>query len=390
MKILHLCLSCFYIDNYSYQENLLPKYHVLQGHEVQVLASLVSFDEKGNPCLLKEENEYSSKDNYKVIRTNYKRPFYFFNKIFRRYNKVFQHINNFHPDIIFIHDCQFWDIFEVIKYLKRHPEVKVFVDGHTDLMNSARNWLSREILHKIVWRHCAQAINPFTEKFYGVLPIRCDFFNKMYGIPPEKIELLVMGVDDIGIPFNKRDEIRISTRKELGISAQDFVIVTGGKIDKKKNIDLLIQAVQKIKNPSVKLIIFGNIHPEMESIILPLIQDDSVFYVGWINSELAYKYFFVADLAVFPGTHSVLWEYAVGCGIPAIFKRWDGMGHVDVGGNALFIDEVSVDELTKIISQVISNSSLYNQMDNVAKIKAVNSFKYSTISEKAIRIGNYN
>jgi hypothetical protein len=44
MKVVHLCLGCFYIDNYSYQENMLPKYHKLAGHEVSVVASLVSFD----------------------------------------------------------------------------------------------------------------------------------------------------------------------------------------------------------------------------------------------------------------------------------------------------------------------------------------------------------
>ncbi len=27
MKIVHMCLGCFYPDNYSYQENMLPKYH---------------------------------------------------------------------------------------------------------------------------------------------------------------------------------------------------------------------------------------------------------------------------------------------------------------------------------------------------------------------------
>ena len=386
MRILHLCLANFYIDNYSYQENMLPKYHVLQGHEVQVLASLVSFDEKGNPCLLNEESEYSSKDNFKVIRTNYRRPFYFFNKIFRRYNKVFHYISNFQPDIIFIHGCQFWDIFKVIKYLEQHPEVKVFVDGHTDFINSARNWLSREILHKIVWRHCAQAISPFTEKFYGVLPIRCDFFHTVYRIPIEKIELLVLGVDDLSIPFDRKSEIRDYIRKELGLSSHDFVLVTGGKIDKKKNIDILIQAVIKLNNPSVKLIIFGSILPEMEETIQPLTEHKNIKYIGWINSEDAYKYFFAGDLAVFPGTHSVLWEYAIGCGIPAIIKYWEGMNHVDVGGNILFLKEASISELTEVITKAVSDSNFYNQMYEVAQNAGINSFKYSVISEKAITI----
>lgn len=32
MKILHICLASFYIDNYSYQENLLPKFHMISAY----------------------------------------------------------------------------------------------------------------------------------------------------------------------------------------------------------------------------------------------------------------------------------------------------------------------------------------------------------------------
>ena len=47
MKVVHLCLACFYPDGYSYQENMLPKYHARMGLETAVIASLVSFDENG-------------------------------------------------------------------------------------------------------------------------------------------------------------------------------------------------------------------------------------------------------------------------------------------------------------------------------------------------------
>ena len=39
MKILHCCLSCFYIDNYNYQENLLPRQNKIDGHDVSIIAS---------------------------------------------------------------------------------------------------------------------------------------------------------------------------------------------------------------------------------------------------------------------------------------------------------------------------------------------------------------
>jgi hypothetical protein len=39
MKIVHICLACFYVEGMGYQENLLPKYHVKQGHQVTVLTN---------------------------------------------------------------------------------------------------------------------------------------------------------------------------------------------------------------------------------------------------------------------------------------------------------------------------------------------------------------
>ena len=43
MRILHMCLAAFYIDKYSYQENILPRMHKKQGHEVQIIASVETF-----------------------------------------------------------------------------------------------------------------------------------------------------------------------------------------------------------------------------------------------------------------------------------------------------------------------------------------------------------
>ena len=47
MKILHLCLSAFYIEGMSYQENLLPLFHQKMGHEVRIISSLQTFSSDG-------------------------------------------------------------------------------------------------------------------------------------------------------------------------------------------------------------------------------------------------------------------------------------------------------------------------------------------------------
>lgn len=69
------------------------------------------------------------------------------------------------------------------------------MDNHSDFSNSARNWLSKNVLHKIVWRTMAKN-RTICKKFYGVLPARVDFLIDVYNLPKEKCELLVMGADD--------------------------------------------------------------------------------------------------------------------------------------------------------------------------------------------------
>ena len=89
MKIVHLCLSSVFIDNYSYQENMLPKYHKLSGNEVTVIASLVTFDTFGKYTLLNEPSVKIDNAGFKVIRLEYLKPFTKLTKFLRVYNKFF-------------------------------------------------------------------------------------------------------------------------------------------------------------------------------------------------------------------------------------------------------------------------------------------------------------
>jgi 1,2-diacylglycerol 3-alpha-glucosyltransferase len=363
----------------------LPKYHKLMGHDVAVIASLESFDKNGNASLLGIAKEYICKDGYKITRLNYKRRFKSFNRILRRYEKSYYSIEKENPTIIFIHNCQFWDINQVVKYIKLRQDVKVFVDNHADFVNSATNWISRNILHKIIWKYCAKSIEPYVSKFYGVTPLRCDFLKNVYNISARKIKLLVLGADDEKIKFNQRDQIRSSIRKELSIPENDFVMITGGKIDERKNIHLLIQAVKELVNENVKLIIFGTSNQQMKPIIENLCRSNQIRNIGWIESDKVYDYFLASDLVVFPGTHSVLWEQSVGTGMPGIYKYWKGMDHIDLGGNCQFLYYDQVIEIKKVIEGILNNHDKYKKMKKVAEELGIKEFSYKEIAKKSIQ-----
>jgi hypothetical protein len=43
MTVPHCCLANFYVDGYGYQENVLPRAHKRQGHDVAILASTETY-----------------------------------------------------------------------------------------------------------------------------------------------------------------------------------------------------------------------------------------------------------------------------------------------------------------------------------------------------------
>ena len=160
MKIVHLCLGAFFPDNYSYQENMLPKFHKRMGHEVEVIASQETFDASGKPSYTDFAGSYQNEYDIKVTRLKCSFPDKV-NRKLKKYVGVYKAIDESKPDLLFIHNCQFISIFDVIKYLKKHPDTKVFVDNHSDFMNSAKTGLSKNVLHGVIWKNCAWAINKY-------------------------------------------------------------------------------------------------------------------------------------------------------------------------------------------------------------------------------------
>ncbi|QYF84821.1 glycosyltransferase family 4 protein [Brevibacterium sp. PAMC21349] len=386
MKIVHMCLGCFFPDNYSYQENMLPKFHKELGYEVEVIASLVTFDKNGKGTFLERGSTYLNEYDIKVTRLDYKRPEKIHKKL-KRYIGTYSALEAANPDILFIHGCQFMDMDLIVRYLKKHSNIKVYVDNHADFSNSATNFLSKNFLHKILWKRSAHIIEPFTTKFYGVMPARVDFLIDVYGLPKEKVELLVMGADDEKVLEAKQPEVKKQIRNKFRVDEEDFLIITGGKIDAFKTQTLLLmEAVARIVDVRVKLIVFGSVTPELRDQVKNVCLENKIQYIGWIDSQDSYKYFAAADLVVFPGRHSVFWEQVAAQGIPMVCKYWDGTTHIDLNGNVEFLKEDSVDEIKLVLESIIGDKEKYSKMKKVAVEQGMKAFSYKDISKRSIEV----
>jgi glycosyltransferase, family 1 len=385
MRILHLCLAAFYIDNYGYQENLLPRMHKQQGHQVLIVASTETYVDNKKLGYI-NPSEYINEDGIPVHRLPYVKwlPLSIIKRL-RYYKGVYEELERFHPDFIFMHDAQFGSINAVVEYMKLHPNVRLNIDGHTDLINSARTFVSRNILHGIFYKRCLKKIEPFTNHFFGTLPNRVDFFKDVYGMPENKVKLLVMGADDSLVKKAKETNQRKAIREKYGINNDSFLLVSGGKFTKDKfDILKVMDAVKELSNLfDVKLLIFGSIGDEetFKTQFLSKCDDKTIIYVGWIKGNESYNYFEASDVVVFPGLHSVLWEQAVGQGKPCIFHKIVGQTHIDLGGNCLFIRQSTTEEIKQLIKEIMENYEKYN---DIAQNKGLKVFSYYQIAKRSL------
>lgn len=384
MRILHLCLACFYKEGFSYQENVLPRIHKEQGNEVIIAAPAEIKNSEGN--MIYAEKNYINEDDilvriifYKKSNIKYVSKIY---KLFKIYKNLAEVLEVCDPDIIFIHGGQSLGLKKIINYARK-KNVKIYIDQHADYYNTPINGFKAKIFNKVIGYYMRK-IQRYCLKFWGVTPWRCQYLSEVYGIDNKKIGLLVMGGEDKFIDFSQKEKIHKTIREKLNIKEDDFLIITGGKIDKSKNIHLLMQAVSNIKNDRVHLIVFGKPDKEMEFIINKFSKCSRIHNIGWLKSTAVYEYFLASDLGVFPGTHSVLWEQACACGIPIVVKNWEGMHHVDLGGNCKFLYKNSVEEIEDTLLDIIENVKIYDNMKKIAIDKCIKEFSYNNIAKKAI------
>lgn len=208
--------------------------------------------------------------------------------------------------------------------------------------------------------------------------------KNVYKLPPEKTELLVMGADDERVKEALCDKVNLRIRNKYNINKDDFLIVTGGKIDlAKRQTILLMEAVKEIKDSKVKLLVFGSVVDELKDKVKQMCDGKKIKYIGWANEEQSYEYFASADLVVFPGRHSVYWELVAGLGKPMLVKHWEGTTHVDVGGNCEFLYKDTVEEIKSKVLELIENKEEYNHMINASRNNN-KKFLYSQIAKKSI------
>lgn len=379
MKIIHICHT--YIDGFAYQDNELPKAHAKLGHDVTIISTLDYAGCFNYSVKQSLNNKIYYTDKCKIIRLALK---YKGNYRFILYKGLYSILKEENPDLIYFHELPYFNYYDVIRY-KRKYNCKLVVDFHCDYYNSARGFISKFILHRGLYRFINSIAKPYVDKYYAVTPGTIDFVHSMYNIERKKIQLLPLGGDLEEIERINKISSRSQTRMELGITENQLIIVTAGKIDYEKRTTDLIKAYKKLNNKDIHLIVIGPIDYNYKKEISILSNDNSnIHLVGWKTPQEIYRYFLASDLACFPGSQSVIWQQAICCGLPLICRYWPGGNYLDCGGNVAFIENNSETDLCNKIKNIIKSSELLKKMSDISKKYGQERFSYTNIAQKII------
>lgn len=381
MKILHCCLSNFYIDDYNYQENVLPKIHFKQGHDVKIIASTETYIDSKQLGYVKPSTYYSN-DGIEITRVPYKKylPHFLMRKI-RNYENVKEFLDKYRPDIIMFHGVSAFELFTFSKYKKDNPNVRFYVDNHADDNNSANNFISRYFLHKLFYKNILKKNIEYIDKILYITPESKDFLIKYYKVPINKMEFYPLG----GRIINKDLKItyRIEKRKELGLSDEDIVLCHSGKMDQKKKTYELIENFSKIQDHRFYLVIIGSFTDEVKLKVQPLIEANSrILYLGWKNSDELIKYIASADLYVQPGGQSATMQNALCAGTPVLIKNVKSH-QIYMKGNAFSIDNYN--EMEKIFKSISNNPIILKNMSNKAYELSKEFLDYEKLAKRILK-----
>jgi glycosyltransferase involved in cell wall biosynthesis len=367
MKILHLMLSNFYIDNYNYQENILPRINKKQGHEVKIIASTETYI-NGQQGYLKA-SRYHNEDDIEVVRLNYKKtlPLFIGRKI-REYIGLYEEIESFQPDIILSHGLPFKDIRILVKYKINYPKVNLFLDSHEESQNSALNWISNNILHKYFYRKYLKNVYAYVEKIFYLSPDCKRFIMEKYKAPKEKLEYWSLGGELIS--DNEKLKNKNEILEELNISKDKIIFAHSGKFDKLKRTEELLNAFSAVKDDRFVMIVAGVFLEDVKENIQTIIDNDSrIIFVGWKKGDELIKILCATDVYCQPGSVSVTLQNCMCCGCVAMTYPHEGY-QVFLSSEACFFVETE-DDIKKVFEKISLESNILSMIKE-------NSYKIAT------------
>ena len=341
-KMLMLASVASMIDQFN-----MPNIELLQemGYEVHVACNF----EKGSTCTeerIQKLKKRLREINVRYFQIDFSRSILKVNEILKSYRQVKTLLVKEHYDFIHCHS-PIGGVIGRIAGHKTHTKVIYTAHGfHFYKGAPLQNWLLYYPVEKWLSRYTDVLITINKEDYQRA--------KKKFHAKETKY------IPGVGIDVEKIQAVQVDRAKkraELGIGEGDFLMLSVGELSKRKNHQIVIEALAKLKDKKIKYIICGQgpLKDKLEQLAEKLGVKDQLFLLGFRTDVI--EICKSSDLFVFPslqeGLPVALME-AMACGLPCVASRI--RGNIDLIGDqeCLFMPN-NLKEIKEAVKYVIGN-----------------------------------
>lgn len=215
-----------------------------------------------------------------------------------------------------------------------------------------------------------------------------EYFLQL-GSDPKKIFLMPNVSNQTG---QKDDPEKAAyLRRKMGLENKKIVMYVG-RLIKRKGVQYLLQALEKIKTENVMLLILGDgeCEDELKSMVKELGLADKVIFTGNIAQEELVSYYIMSDLVVVPSiTHGIGDPWVLVLNEAMYFKNpviaTDAVGAasdmIDEGKNGFIVPEKDSPALARAMDKILEDDGLRLKMGQKSCEIINDQFRYTNMVE---------
>jgi glycosyltransferase involved in cell wall biosynthesis len=291
---------------------------------------------------------------------------------------LIKRIEQYKPDALLVFGWSFKSHLQVLRYFK--GEKKILFRGDSTLLDESPGFsfkkAARRIFLKWVYTHIDAALYTGVDNrnYFLAHGLKADqLFAAPHAVENERFY-------DIEGTFEQQ---AILWKKELGIPDHAIVFLFAGKLEPKKDPQILIDAFKEINDPFIRLIIVGNGKLEKELKSKAAI-DQRILFLDFQNQQNMPVVYRLGDIFILPSagpgeTWGLSINEAMACGRAVIVSDKCGAAKEMVQENGFIFPARNKNELVKAMNCFIHDQQLL-KLYSANSLKQIEQFGLTSIA----------
>ena len=215
-----------------------------------------------------------------------------------------------------------------------------------------------------------------------------EVLHSLFGIPYSLMTHSTLGADTSS--FRHDESAGLETRRALGIPADAKVILFGGRIDRGKEIDVLVDAWKMLAGKyDAYLLLVGPAAPGVAEGLARATGSEAsgkLILTGLVaNAELP-NYMSAADVAVWPGNPGITMNEAMACHAVLVHSDAAAGRHLTLYGNGAAFERGNARSLAGVLDSIFADPSRLADMRLRSRRLAEEIFDWKVVAARTLRI----